>query len=104
MSGVMDETDAGDLATGPLGAGVGIMPRAVREIFNVAQRDASKFTFDISFYMLELYKHDLIDLLNDAPVDGAGRERHRRPKLHVHVGADGVVAVDNVTTRAASTA
>ena len=90
--------------SGPLGAGVGIMPRAVREIFNVARRDAGKFTFDISFYMLELYRHDLIDLLNDAPMDGAGRERHRRPKLHVHVGADGVVAVDNVTTRTAASA
>ena len=39
------------------------MPRAIKELFTVVDRDSGKYATSISVYMLELYQDDLADLL-----------------------------------------
>jgi len=66
----------------------GLTPRAVKELFKVAERDANKFSFTITCYMMELYQDNLVDLL----VTGADR-----PKLEIKKDAKGWVTVQNAS-------
>ena len=43
--------------------GPGITPRGIHELFDILDRDASKYLFSVSTYMLELYQDELTDLL-----------------------------------------
>lgn len=54
----------------------------------MAERDANKFSFTITCYMLELYQDNLVDLL----VTGADR-----PKLEIKKDAKGWVTVQNAS-------
>ena len=42
--------------------GPGITPRGIHELFDILDRDASKYLFSVSTYMLELYQDELTDL------------------------------------------
>ena len=44
-------------------AGPGITPRGINELFSILNRDAGKYSFSVSTYMLELYQDELTDLL-----------------------------------------
>eukprot|EP00798_Chlamydomonas_sp_ICE-L_P023238 gene23238-30462_t len=41
----------------------GLTPRGVNELFQIIDKDAGKYTFSVSMYMLELYQETLLDLL-----------------------------------------
>ena len=43
----------------------GLTPRGVSELFQILDRDSSKFSAKVSCYMLELYQDDLQDLLTE---------------------------------------
>lgn len=45
----------------------GLCPRGVSELFDIIDRDAGKFSFDVKVQMLELYQDTLIDLLLPPP-------------------------------------
>jgi hypothetical protein len=67
----------------------GITPRAIEELFSIADRDASKFDFKFKLNMLELYKNDLQDLLLSK------KDMKDPPKLKVKRTTDGKVEVEN---------
>ena len=78
---------------------MGLTPRVCKEIFRLARRDKSKLKFAIKFYMCELYKDTLIDLLvqkGDEDVSG--------DKLVIKKDTRGVVRVEGAITRLCSSA
>lgn len=73
----------------------GITPRTVIELFDIQRRDAGKFRYTFTFYMMELYKDFLVDLLYTGNDDG-------RPKLNIKKDQRGVVYVEGTTVKPAN--
>ena len=72
------------------GGEAGIAERSVTELFRLMDRHALRFNFQVSMYVLEIHRNELIDLLR--PVDP-----NPPPQLTVHLDPQGVVYVENVT-------
>jgi hypothetical protein len=70
----------------------GLTPRAVKEIFRIGRRDKDKIKINCSFYMVELYKDALVDLLSDKDVGD-------QPKLNIKKDSRGVVYIEGVEKR-----
>ena len=70
----------------------GLVPRGVEELFDIIQRDSSKYVFKLSTYMMELYCDNLKDLL--APVSRSGT---KSPPLNIKKDSKGWVTVQNIT-------
>jgi len=81
----------------PEDAGVAI--RAIFELFRVIDRDSSRFDFNVSMYVLELYKETMVDLLNefDEEILKSSKEPTKPPPLSIRLDAQGVVDVENAT-------
>ena len=77
--------DAGD------GGDAGIAERSISELFRLMDRHSMRFSFEVSMYVLEIHKNELLDLLR--PADSSPP-----PHLTVHLDPQGVVYVDDVTT------
>lgn len=73
----------------------GLTPRAVKEIFRIARRDKEKISVKVKFYMVELYRDNLVDLLSSkAPTE--------QGNLNIKKDARGVVYIEGVTQRECS--
>eukprot|EP00427_Karlodinium_veneficum_P054539 CAMPEP_0169423816 /NCGR_PEP_ID=MMETSP1017-20121227/67701_1 /TAXON_ID=342587 /ORGANISM="Karlodinium micrum, Strain CCMP2283" /LENGTH=772 /DNA_ID=CAMNT_0009533543 /DNA_START=103 /DNA_END=2419 /DNA_ORIENTATION=+ len=46
----------------------GTAPRTIQELFRITERDGGRFNFTIMASMLELYRNDLVDLLNKSAI------------------------------------
>jgi len=68
---------------------LGVSPRARSELFNIFKKDSDKFSYVCKASMYEIYKSELVDLLNTS--SGS------KPKLYVKTDASGSVYVENGT-------
>ncbi|GAQ87147.1 Myosin-related protein [Klebsormidium nitens] len=69
----------------------GLTPRAMRELFEIMQRDGNKYSFALKVYMLELYQDNLQDLL-------LPKKAPKEPKkLEIKKDAKGMVVVEGAT-------
>jgi hypothetical protein len=80
---------------------MGLTPRVCKEIFRLARRDKSKLKFTVKFYMCELYKDDLVDLLTSASAEDAVSSG---AKLMIKKDTRGVVRVEGATERTCASA
>jgi hypothetical protein len=80
---------------------MGLTPRVCKEIFRLARRDKSKLKFNVKFYMCELYKDDLVDLLSTVSAEEAVSSGS---KLTIKKDTRGVVRVDGATERTCASA
>ncbi len=69
----------------------GLTPRGVTELFSIIKRDKAKYTFKVSYYMLELYQDSVQDLLLPA------NRRANPPKLEIKKDPKGMVMVAGAT-------
>ncbi|GAX81265.1 hypothetical protein CEUSTIGMA_g8697.t1 [Chlamydomonas eustigma] len=69
----------------------GLTPRGVNELFKIINRDAGKYTFSVSLYMLELYQDTLMDLLLPPQF------KSDPPKLEIKKDPKGMVTVQGAT-------
>ena len=74
---------------------MGLTPRVCKEIFRLARRDKTKLKFTVKFYMCELYKDALIDLLGPEADDPEANS----DKLVIKKDTRGVVRVQGATER-----
>ncbi len=74
------------------GEKLGIMPRAVNELFGLMKKNSKRYDYELTAYMCELYRDNLVDLLSPEPLDS-------RPKLVVKKDSKGIVFVENITLR-----
>lgn len=91
------QTGAGKTFTmyGSLGL-EGLAPRAIRELYELVQRDQCRIECKVSASMVELYRNELVDLLaHRLPSRRHASEAHGR--LSVHVDRGGGVHVDHLT-------
>ncbi|XP_072280442.1 kinesin-like protein KIF21B isoform X4 [Pyxicephalus adspersus] len=83
---------------------LGIIPRAVRQLFNTIQERTSKAhengrpepSFKVSAQFLELYNEEILDLFD------VGRDpdsRHRKSNIRIHEDASGGIYVSGASTR-----
>ena len=72
------------------GTNLGIIPRAINEIYNIMEREAKRYTFEVKLFMVELYLQSIIDLLYKG--DDADR-----PDLAIKKERTGNVYVENST-------
>lgn len=75
-------------------AAPGIVPRSLKELFQIARKLSGRATFIIKTYMLELYQDKLIDLLYNSEHPSA-----KPPTLDVKKDPKGWVTVQNATVR-----
>ena len=80
---------------------MGLTPRVCKEIFRLARRDKTKLKFNVKFYMCELYKDDLVDLLSTASPEEA---LANGSKLTIKKDSRGVVRVEGATERICASA
>eukprot|EP00927_Polykrikos_kofoidii_P076757 TRINITY_DN73796_c0_g1_i1.p1 TRINITY_DN73796_c0_g1~~TRINITY_DN73796_c0_g1_i1.p1 ORF type:complete len:770 (+),score=111.89 TRINITY_DN73796_c0_g1_i1:115-2424(+) len=73
----------------------GLAPQLIDEIYGIAARDAGRFGHRVVASMFELYRNDIIDLLQ--PPFGTGGPVTPRRKVSVRTDKDGHVHVENVT-------
>jgi hypothetical protein len=74
----------------------GLAPRAFNDIFRLVEENASKFSFKISCYMIELYCDKLIDLF--------GKKTSDEAKLRVRKDKNGLVFIENSAIKEAASA
>mmetsp|Transcript_4059 Transcript_4059/g.15146 ORF Transcript_4059/g.15146 Transcript_4059/m.15146 type:complete len:1253 (-) Transcript_4059:32-3790(-) len=70
---------------------LGISPRTIQEIFDVANRNKDRFEYTIMASMLELYRQELVDLLVK------GNPAAAKNKLKIRDDKTGAVAVEHLT-------
>lgn len=63
----------------------GLTPRGITELFDILERDSSKFTSSVKCYMLELYQNTVVDLLSPP--------KKKPVKLDIKTDASGMVIV-----------
>lgn len=69
----------------------GLAPRMIQEIYDIVRKQGGRFAHSISASILELYRNDLVDLLNkDSPRSGTTK------KLSIHLDKQGAVQIDNL--------
>jgi len=68
----------------------GTAPRTIQEVYKLVDEGKSRFDFEITGSMLELYCNDLVDLLSKGQV-GAGKS-----KLNIRSEKSGAVVVENL--------
>jgi myosin heavy subunit len=78
---------------------MGLTPRVCKEVFRLSRRDKSKLKFKVKFYMCELYKNDLIDLLVSSDDDLMNSD-----KLVIKKDTRGVVRVEGASERLCNSA
>ncbi|EKX35813.1 kinesin-like protein [Guillardia theta CCMP2712] len=69
----------------------GIAPRAMKELYEIVERDSQHYEFEVSCYMLELYNDQLIDLLVD--------KKAKPVKLDIKLDAKGIVVVSGANVK-----
>lgn len=74
----------------------GICPRAMTLLYDTIKKDAHRFKVSVRCYMLEIYNDNLVDLLWK-------HSSEKPPKLNIKKDSKGMVFVENVTIRKAST-
>merc|ERR1719253_503476 len=67
----------------------GATPRSIHELFRIIDRDQDRFNYTVMVSMIELYKNDLIDLLNKNAVATAN-------KPNVRLEKSGIVNIEHV--------
>lgn len=72
----------------------GAAPRTIKELFRIIERDKDRFNYTVMASMLELYRNDLVDLLNPTPVAQRGETQR---KLAVRAEKNGTVNVEHLT-------
>jgi hypothetical protein len=72
----------------------GTAPRTIQELYRVVELGKSRYDYLVTASMLELYRNDLIDLLNKAS-DGKPSSK----KLNVRQDKSGTVSVENLMER-----
>ena len=66
---------------------VGVQPRAIHELFRIVKRDSDRFSFSLKASMMELYRNDIIDLLNPSASkdlstgEEEGKKEDKAPKI-----------------------
>jgi hypothetical protein len=76
------------------GSAPGLTPRLCKEVFRLQRRDKGKFSFKVKFYMCELYRDNLVDLLTSSDdLVGSGA------KLQIKKNPRGIVEVKGITIR-----
>jgi hypothetical protein len=77
----------------------GLTPRMIQEIYGLVARQRGRFAHTITASMVELYRNELVDLLDkDSPRLGAAK------KLCIRMDKHGVVHVDNLIEEACQSA
>merc|ERR1711920_366849 len=74
----------------------GTAPRTIKELYSIIERDRSRFHHSVMASMLELYRNDLIDLLQKSSA-GKGRSPAQLAKLNIRIAASGHVQIENLT-------
>lgn len=82
-----------------LDEGSGVATRSIYELFRLMERDSARFRFEVSMYIIELYKEDMVDLLHefDDETLRTSIEPPKPPPLSVHLDPQGIVDVENIT-------
>jgi len=75
---------------------LGVSPRTINELFDLCDKEKTRYNFTIMGSMVELYKQDLVDLLSKGTAKTA--------QLHVRLEKTGMVHVDNLTAEQCSNA
>jgi hypothetical protein len=84
---------------------LGLMPRAVYEMYSILERHSEDVEASVQFCMTELYKDHLEDLLlEQRPGESNSAFTQRRPELKVKMDPNGIVFIDGVTMADAPTA
>merc|ERR1712216_1010705 len=69
---------------------LGVTPRTITELFRVVDESKARFEFTVLGSMLELYRNDLVDLLNK------GDPKLAKAKLNVRQEKSGAVIIENL--------
>ena len=72
---------------------MGLVPRTVRELFKLKDKDVGRFEIKIKATMSELYLNDLQDLL----LGCMGTSKKPKGALEIKKDARGTVYVENIT-------
>ncbi|GBG30998.1 Kinesin-like protein KIN-14E [Hondaea fermentalgiana] len=99
--------DAGnEVPTAALDVGAGVATRSIHELFRLMDRDSARFRFEVSMYVIELYKEDMVDLLHEFSEEELKNsiEPPKPPPLSVHLDPQGIVDVENITKLPVSSA
>eukprot|EP00929_Paragymnodinium_shiwhaense_P067663 TRINITY_DN34024_c0_g1_i1.p1 TRINITY_DN34024_c0_g1~~TRINITY_DN34024_c0_g1_i1.p1 ORF type:complete len:803 (+),score=255.61 TRINITY_DN34024_c0_g1_i1:81-2489(+) len=85
----------------------GLAPQLIDEIFSIAARDKARFRHRVTASMMELYRNDLVDLLQPVPGGGGsassstscggfGEAAPPPRKVTIRTDRDGTVLIENV--------
>lgn len=77
---------------------LGISPRTIIEVFDLIEKQKSRFDFVVTGSMLELYQQNLLDLMP------AGDSKLKKKPLNVRQEKSGVIVVENLHEEPCSTA
>jgi len=69
----------------------GTAPRTIQELFRITERDGGRFNFTIMASMLELYRNDLVDLLNKSAI-----QKKDDVKLNIRLEKSGMVMIEHL--------
>lgn len=69
----------------------GTAPRTIDELFRITARDSGRFNFTVMASMLELYRNDLVDLLNKSSV-----QKNDEFPLKIRMEKSGMVTIEHL--------
>jgi hypothetical protein len=69
---------------------LGVSPRTIQHIFKILAENESRFQFTVMASMLELYRNDLVDLLNKSDPKAA------KTKLNIRQEKNGAVTIEHL--------
>jgi len=68
----------------------GAAPRTIQELYRIIERDQERFNFTVMSSMLELYRNELVDLLNPRNLKSGDK------KLNVRLDKSGMVTIEHL--------
>jgi hypothetical protein len=79
----------------------GLAPQLIGEIYSIVDRDSARYGHRVTASMLELYRNDLIDLLQPPSEKGGPKDSSGDPptprKLSIRTDREGCVHVENIS-------